>query len=130
MPGYRSWTLNSRPGRDSDAVAPDALARQADQYPLGQWRGIHGHGGDALAARPKRRPGIYQAGQPWLNGTVESFNGKLRDECLNRKWFANLQEATLVIEQWRHFYNHQRPHSALGYKPPATARRSIRPTKP
>lgn len=67
-------------------------------------------------------PVYIKPGSPWQNGTVESFNGKLRDECLNREWFANLREAKLVIEQWRHFYNHQRPHSALGYKPPATAR--------
>jgi putative transposase len=50
---------------------------------------------------------------------VESFNGKLRDECLNRDWFRDLREAKFLIETWRQFYNHQRPHSALGYLPPA-----------
>lgn len=67
-------------------------------------------------------PVYIKLGSPWQNGTIEGFNGKLRDECLNREWFANLREAKLVIEQWRHFYNHQRPHSALDYKPPAAAR--------
>jgi hypothetical protein len=49
------------------------------------------------------------------NGTMESFNGKLRDECLNREWFVSVRDARVLIEQWRSFYNHQRPHSALGY---------------
>ena len=48
-----------------------------------------------------------------------SFNGKLRDECLNREWFRDLREAKVLIESWRQFYNHRRPHSALGYRPPA-----------
>ncbi|TXH02603.1 MAG: transposase, partial [Nevskiaceae bacterium] len=62
---------------------------------------------------------------PWQNGNVESFNGKLRDECLNREWFVNLRDAKVVIEQWRSFYNHKRPHSALGYKPPAAIREAF-----
>ena len=58
-------------------------------------------------------------GSPWENGYNESFNGKLRDECLNREIFYTLKEAQVLIEQWRCFYNTQRPHSALGYRPPA-----------
>ena len=61
-------------------------------------------------------------GKPWHNGFVESFNGKLRDECLNREWFRDLREARTVIESWRQFYNHRRPHSALGYRTPSQAR--------
>jgi putative transposase len=64
-------------------------------------------------------PHFVPPGKPWHNGFVESFNGKLRDECLNREWFRDLREARLLIESWRQFYNHQRPHSALGYRPPA-----------
>lgn len=67
-------------------------------------------------------PTYIKPGSPWQNGTVESFNGKLRDECLNREWFLSLRDAKAVIEQWRGFYNHKRPHSALGYKPPAVVR--------
>ena len=52
-------------------------------------------------------------------GYVESFNGKLRDELLNRELFDTLWEVQVLTEQWRHEYNHQRPHSALGYRPPA-----------
>ena len=58
-------------------------------------------------------------GSPWENGYNESFNGKLRDECLNREIFYTLKEAQVLIEQWRRFYNTERPHSALGYRPPA-----------
>ena len=58
-------------------------------------------------------------GSPWENGYVESFNGKLRDELLNRELFDTLWEVQVLTEQWRHEYNHQRPHSALGYRPPA-----------
>jgi len=60
-----------------------------------------------------------ESGSPWENGYCESFNGKLRNECLNQEIFYSLNEARIVIEQWRHHYNHMRPHSALGYRPPA-----------
>ena len=58
-------------------------------------------------------------GSPWENGFCESFNGKLRDECLNGEIFYSLRETQVVIEQWRIHYNTKRPHSALGYRPPA-----------
>ena len=56
---------------------------------------------------------------PWENGYVESFNGKLRDELLNVEIFSSLREAQILIESWRRHYNTIRPHSALGYRPPA-----------
>jgi transposase InsO family protein len=56
---------------------------------------------------------------PWENGYVESFNGKLRDELLNVEIFNSLREAQIMIESWRRHYNTIRPHSALGYRPPA-----------
>jgi len=69
------------------------------------------------------RIGVYTAyiepGSPWENGYNESFNGRLRDELLDGEIFYTLQEAQILIEQWRKHYNHVRPHSALGYKPPA-----------
>ena len=57
---------------------------------------------------------------PWENGYMESFNARLRDELLNGKIFYTLKEAQILIEQWRTHYNTIRPHSALGYKPPAS----------
>jgi putative transposase len=60
-----------------------------------------------------------EPGSPWENGYCESFNGKLRDECLNGEIFYSLKEAQVVIERWRVHYNTVRPHSSLGYRPPA-----------
>ncbi len=70
-----------------------------------------------------------EPGSPWENGYVESFNGKLRDELLNGEIFYTLREAKVLIERWRREYNTIRPHSALGYRPPApeTAELSVTP---
>jgi transposase InsO family protein len=62
---------------------------------------------------------FIEPGSPWENGYNESFNGKLRDEVLNREVFYNLKEAKVIIERWRQEYNTIRPHSSLGYRPPA-----------
>ena len=58
-------------------------------------------------------------GSPWENGYIESFNARLRDEFLNGEIFYTLQEAKILIEAWRRQYNTVRPHSSLGYRPPA-----------
>jgi len=60
-----------------------------------------------------------EPGSPWQNGYGESFNGRLRDELLNSEIFADLREAKSLAAYWRHEYNHERPHSSLGYTPPA-----------
>ena len=60
-----------------------------------------------------------ERGSPWENGYNESFNGKLRDELLNGEIFYSMTEAKVLIEQWRRHYNTIRPHSSLGYRPPA-----------
>lgn len=62
---------------------------------------------------------FIEPGSPWENGYNESFNGKLRDELLNGEIFETLHEARVLIERWRWEYNHVRPHSSLGYRPPA-----------
>jgi transposase InsO family protein len=62
---------------------------------------------------------FIEPGSPWENGYVESFNGKLRDELLDREIFYTLTEAKVLIERWRREYNTVRPHSSLGYRPPA-----------
>jgi transposase InsO family protein len=62
---------------------------------------------------------FIEPGSPWENGYIESFNGKLRDELLNREIFTTLTEAKVLIKEWRREYNQVRPHSALGYRPPA-----------
>ena len=62
---------------------------------------------------------FIEPGSPWENGYNESFNGKLRDELLNAEIFYTMKEAKVLIERWRTYYNTIRPHSALGYRPPA-----------
>lgn len=71
---------------------------------------------------------FIQPGSPWENGYVESFNGKLRDELLNGEMFFTLTEAQIIIERWRREYNTLRPHSSLGYRPPAPE--AVRPFAP
>ena len=65
-------------------------------------------------------------GSPWENPFIESFNGKFRAECLDRWIFLNGHEAQIVIEDWRQEYNHHRPHSSLGYLPPAAFAEQVR----
>ncbi len=65
------------------------------------------------------KPAYIEPGSPWENGYVESFNGKFRDELLACEAFNTLAEAKVLIEQWRVHYNTVRPHSSLGYRPPA-----------
>ena len=61
---------------------------------------------------------LIDPGKPWQNGSNESFNGKLRDECLSLEWFRSRAEARVVIETWRRHYNAMRPHSSLEYLTP------------
>ena len=71
-----------------------------------------------------------EPGSPWENGYVESFNGKVRDELLNAELFDTLLEAKVLTERWRQTYNTVRPHSSLGYRPPAPEARLVGPTGP
>jgi putative transposase len=67
-------------------------------------------------------------GSPWQNGFVESFHGRFRDECLNREQLWTLTEARVVIEDFRHRYNHLRPHSKLGYQSPVRFAQQLNPS--
>uniref|UniRef100_UPI0035B4C2C7 integrase core domain-containing protein n=1 Tax=Aquabacterium sp. TaxID=1872578 RepID=UPI0035B4C2C7 len=69
-------------------------------------------------------------GKPTDNSFVETFNGTLRDECLNLNWFASLTEAQQLLEAWRRDYNESRPHSALEYLTPAEYARKIKELEP
>ena len=66
-------------------------------------------------------PSRITPGKPWQNGSNESLNGTFRRECLDAEVFRSLAEARVVIEDWRRLYNHQRPHSTLGYQTPASS---------
>jgi putative transposase len=85
--------------------------------------------GRAMAAWSQQR-GVrlefIQPGKPVQNAYIESFNGRLRDECLNANWFTSLNDARRKIETWRRDYNEQRPHSSLNYLPPAEFARTAR----
>ena len=70
---------------------------------------------------------LSDPGKPWQNGTDESFNGKLRDECLSMEWFRSRNEAVAVIETWRRHYNEVRPHSSLDYQTPIEFKNNINP---
>jgi transposase InsO family protein len=73
---------------------------------------------------------FIEPGSPWENGYNESFNGKLRDEPLDREIFYTLLEAQVLVEWWRQQYNRIRPHSSLGYRPPAPEAVMPRPLIP
>lgn len=81
---------------------------------LDQWAGGHG-----VTLR------FIDPGKPVQNAVCESFNGRLRDECLNQHWFLTLNDAKTILEQWRIDYNHIRPHGALGYQTPEQVRRQF-----
>ena len=70
-----------------------------------------------------------EPGSPWQNGKGESFNGKFRDECLRMEIFGNVKEAEVIAEQWRKYYNGERPHSSLGYQTPNEFRRDWQNSK-
>ena len=86
----------------------------------------------ALAEWAGTRTGMLfiPPGEPWGNPFIESFNGRLRDECLNINVFWSLAHARIVIGDWQREYNHHRPHSALGYQPPACYAASCRHLTP
>ena len=75
----------------------------------------------AWLKRLEVKPLFIEPGSSWENGYIESFNGKMRDELLAGEIFYSLKEAQILIERWRRYYNTIRPHSALGYRPPAPA---------
>lgn len=130
-----AWEGGSRPKTYRNAPGPSPgradgvvlLARGTRAHPFRQWPGVHIPKDPVLAERAGDTHAIHRAREPLGacpgrspgNGYIESFNGKLRDELLNREIFYKLQEAQVLIERWRNQYNRRRPHSSLGNRPPA-----------
>ena len=113
---------------DRKLKSTDVIGVLADLFTL---RGVPGYvrsdnGAEFIAtavqdwiAAVGAKTAYIEPGSPWENGYCESFNSKLRDELLNGEIFYTLAEARIIIESWRQHYNEVRPHSSLGYKPPA-----------
>ena len=113
---------------DRKLKSTDVIDLLSDLFVL---RGVPGHvrsdNGPEFVARAVRewiaavgaKTAFIEPGSPWENGYVESFNSKLRDELLDGEIFYSLAEARIVVETWRREYNTVRPHSSLGYRPPA-----------
>ncbi len=91
---------------------------------------MSGRGANIAGVRDVRGVAIdfIRPGKPVDNSFVESFNGRLRDECLNGKWFQSRDEAREFVEAWREDYNNARPHSALGQLSPAQYRSQVEAT--
>ena len=133
--GFRILTIIDEYTRECLAlyVARNITSRQVVEqlYELFILRGVPEHirsdNGSELTARVIRtwladlgvKTLYIEPGSPWENGYNESFNGKLQDELLKREIFINLKEARILVERWRWEYNHVRPHSSKGYRPPA-----------
>ncbi len=140
---FRMLTVIDEYARECLAIDVARNLRSDDVLERLAWlmatRGVPGHirsdNGAEFTAKAVRdwlaRVGVktlyIEPGSPWENGYIESFNGKLRDELLNGEVFYTLQEAKALIERWRMHYNTMRPHSSLGYKPPAP--QSITPSE-
>ena len=133
--GFRILTIIDEYTRECLAlyVARNITSRQVVEqlYELFILRGVPEHirsdNGSEFTARVIRtwladlgvKTLYIEPGSPWENGYNESFNGKLQDELLKREIFINLKEARILVERWRWEYNHVRPHSSKGYRPPA-----------
>ena len=82
----------------------------ADTFVVQRWAEVHGV-----------KMAHIDPGKPWQNGSAESFVGTFRKEVLDAELFGSIAEAAWLSERWRRMYNQERPHSRLGYRPPATA---------
>ena len=131
MPGHRGGPSNF----DADAVLYRLTELFVSRRPPDYIRSDNGLELTAKAVREwlssvGAKTLFIEPGSPWENGYNESFNGKLRDELLNGEIFYTLKEAQILIERWRREYNTVRPHSALGYRPPAPEAIRVIPIDP
>ena len=140
---FRLWTVIDEYTRECLAIQVSRHIRSEDVLDLltelfalrGTSEHLQSDNGPEFCAQALRewlgRVGVktlfIEPGSPWENGYNESSNGKLRDELLDREIFYTLQEAKVLIEQWSQRYNTERPHSALGYRPPAPGAVKILP---
>ena len=86
--------------------------------------------GDIALSQTQIDTACIDPGKPWQNGSNESFNGKLRDECLGMQWFKNRIDAKILIEEFRRQFNEVRPHSSLGQLTPAEFKQKLSTNAP
>ncbi len=127
--------LATRPlsGQDVATALDDAVAERARPVSITVDNGSEfaGRVMDAWAHHRGVQLAFIRPGRPTENGFIESFNGWLRDECLNVELFGCLEDAQRILQAWRHDYNHQRPHSSIGDETPAAfAARTLEGTVP
>lgn len=117
----------SLPGRRVVAVLEQLVAARERPAELVLDNGpeLTGRVLDTWATKHRVHLCFIDPGKPSQNGVVESFNGRLRDECLNQSWFTSLADARRLVEDWRQDYNEARPHSALGYRTPDEFRAAL-----
>ena len=108
-------------GQDVATVLDDAVAERGRPVSITVDNGSEfaGRVMDAWAHRHGIQLAFIRPGRPTENGFIESFNGKLRDECLNVELFGSLEDAQRILQAWRHDYNYHRPHSSIGDDTPA-----------
>ena len=130
MPGPGSGPLvNSGEGRPC-AGCRGRQARLSRIDYRGQRQRVLQPGHGCLGLSSRREVGLHSAGQAGENGYIESFNGRLRDECLNVELFWSVEDARAKLEKWRVDYNVHRPHSSLANLPPAAFANELRQRKP
>ena len=123
MPGDRHRPRSGRPGRRRDARAPAIRARPAAADLLRQRDRVRQCRDGPVGVHQRRHPRLQSPGKPTDNATIESFNGRFREECLNVHWFASLEDALQKIDAFRWDYNEHRPHRSLkGLSPREFAR--------
>lgn len=91
------------------------------KHSFGQWPGVRGQRAEAVVGEGRYGNAVHRTGESMGERLLRELQRKVRDECLNGEIFYSLKEAQIVIEKWRVEYNTRRPHSALGYRPPAPA---------
>ena len=119
MPGHRRRRLDPLQARDRGALrAWSACTARRSSCARTTARSSSAWPSSSGSPQAGIGTALIDPGKPWQNGTDESFNGKLRDECLSLEWFRSRAEAKVIIETWRLHYNAVRPHSSLDYLTP------------
>jgi putative transposase len=119
VPDY-GWSREALAIEADTSLKGNRVVRVLDQSVVrrGKPQMIHGDWTRPVGSLQSGEAALHRARQAAQNGYIESFNGRLRDECLNQEWFTSLFHARCVLAAWKDDYNSVRPHSALDYQTP------------